>query len=164
MLDPIKPYLGAIKLAAGIAAFGVLAFFVTSYMERGRDLKVLRHWQEVVIDVTTEATVKPNKDGKRRRLEAQDVVAAIGTLSVNYRECQRTLDEIDREAGEFGERSVKADNRLKDELKQAEKKYQAAVSRISRLETTVGDEAAACEARLKTISDDSKAAWEGWKP
>lgn len=151
-----------LMLIGGALGLGLIAAFVISYIGRGNDIKRLESWQTSVIDATTKAVVEPDKDGKQERLNPQDIVPAIETLKYNYDQCSSTLDGIDRDAVDFGNRSDSADERLKEQLRQAQQVHRNALRKIADLEKRVGNADATCEERLKAISDDSNAAWEGW--
>lgn len=151
-----------IFLIGGALGLGLTATFIYTYIDRGNQIKELVSWQTSVIDATTKAVVKTGKDGKQERLNPQDIVPAIETLKFNYDQCSTTLDGIDRDALDYGVRSDSADERLKEQLRQAQQHMRRAQNRIADLEKRVGDADATCEERLKAISDDSNAAWEGW--
>lgn len=96
------------------------------------------------------------KSGTRKEIMVN--LYAIGQTSLNRK---AALERISAEALTANERSKAADAALQRAQADNAKKFAAAQRRISDLENRKGSGDAAAD--LKTIEQDSQAAWKGWK-
>lgn len=160
ILTPIRPYLLYIKLGlAALALFG-LGLLLWSWHVRGREIASLTEWQDAVIISVTTATLEPDKNGGRKTLKPAEIVNAIGVLRINLDRARSTLDQIDKDAKDAKSRSDASDAALRASLADAQQRYRTALDRIKGLESR--KPAATPAEAAAAITEDSKAAWQGW--
>ena len=94
MINPLTPYMTAIKLgAAGLVLAGLLGF-VWSWNARGERIERLEAWQDQVVQTVTVAAVPADEDGNRALLDPDHVVGAIQALAESLASADRTLERI----------------------------------------------------------------------
>lgn len=146
--------LGLLKKAWPFIIIGALAcaLYVTrdTLQDTKDDLKVELEFRAGV------ANFANAKTGTRKEIMVN--LYAIGQTSLNRK---AALERISNEALTAHERSKAADEALKRVQADNAKKFAAAQRRISDLENRKGSGDAAAD--LKTIEQDSQAAWKGWK-
>lgn len=155
-MSALDPYMGAIKLGGIAIISGLLIYLALDYRHRGREIERLEEWQEGVISSVTKAA------GTKDRIPASDVATVIDTLAENKAECDRTLLAIDESTTAAKDDSDAADRGLESELRQAQQKYRAALTKIADLEKRQ-PVSGTCAEKLDTITGDSEAAWKGWQ-
>lgn len=148
-------------IGAGVAAI-LLCLLIFSWVSRGNKIDELRGWQQTVRLATTNATVEPDKNGKRKLLDIESIVPAIDALHATAESCSAKLDEISAASEREAEISSKLDSGLSDFLKQADKSFAGQREVIEDLATrkSTGDPAADCKL---SIEGDSETPWDGWR-
>lgn len=149
------------KLIGGAVVAILLGILVASWMARGREIDRLASWQTTVVSVTTDATVEPGKDGKRKVLTAEQVPGAIAALKRTADNAESTLAGIDKAALQDKEMQRKLDQQLSTILEGQDKSAEGSAATIRELVARVstGDKGKDCE----LMDQDSNAAWDGWR-
>lgn len=161
MLPDLKPYIGIAKIV-GLAIVG-LAFFilVLGYMQRGDQIATLEEWQRGVILTTTDATVEPDKNGRRKLLKPEQIAPAIAALKRSADSCLAASAQRDRMALDAKARADAADLALANVQTILRGEFTSAEARIRALEDVKRQPTP--ELSCQQSAADSKAAWEGWK-
>lgn len=160
-LPIIGPYLTAAKLfGIGLAVLGVVCLAV-SWMGRGQEIAKLNEWRSAVVISATDATVEPDKKGKRKLLDATAVPAAIAGLKRTADSCLAASTERNRIAIEQRLRADNADKALANVQTIMRGEFSSAAARIRALEQVKAAPTPALQ--CQAVGSDSKAAWEGWK-
>lgn len=158
MKDLVPAYWKLI-LAGVIAA--LVGVGIASWLSRGAKIDRLEEWKMSVVLAATNATVPPDKSGKRGLLDPNQVVPAIMALQRTNISCASTLETIDRTA--VAEKTVQAklDAQLSAILESQDKSAESTKARITDLLTrqATGDREKDCS----IMDADSNAAWDGWR-
>lgn len=149
------------KLIGGGLAALLIGVFVASWLARGREIDRLKEWQATVVLSATQATVEPDKKGKRKLLSPDQVPAAIAALKRTADNAESTLANIDRAALKDKAISDKLDAALDSLLADNEKKAEGSSAAIRALleRKATGDREQDCAA----MEADSQAPWSGWR-
>jgi hypothetical protein len=161
LLDPIKPYLGAAKLVGLVLAGLGIFILIVGYMQRGDQIRHLTEWQNSVVLATTDATVLPGKDGKRKLLKPEQIAPAIAALKRTSDSCLAASAERNRIALDAKARADAADQALANVQAILRGEFNSAEARIRALEEVKRQPTP--ELSCQQSASDSKAAWEGWK-
>lgn len=160
-LTSLNPSAWAWKV--GIAVVVIAAFWILAmgYMARGEKIEALQGWQNSVILATTDATVEPDKQGKRKLLKAEQIAPAIAALKRTSDSCLAASAERNRIALDAKARADAADNALANVQAILRGEFNSAEARIRALEEVKRQPTP--ELSCQQSASDSKAAWEGWK-
>lgn len=149
------------KLIGGAIAAILIGLLVTSWLARGREIDRLESWQTTIVGVTTDATVEPGKDGKRKLLTPEQVAGAIAGLKRSYDAAESTLAGIDQAAEKDKAIQRQLDEQLAAILAGQDKSAEGSAATIRALVARVSSGNA--EEDCKVMEDDSNAAWDGWR-
>lgn len=160
-LPDLSPYSLAFKIAGIAIACGALVALVFSWSSRGQTIERMQDWQDNVVLVTTDATVEPDKKGKRKLLDPSAVASAIAGLKRTADSCLGASAERTRITEEAVKRANAADLALANVQTIMRGEYSSAEKRIEALERVKA--APTPDLQCKAVAEDSRAAWEGWK-
>ena len=121
----------------------------------------LSEWQDTVIVATTDATVEPDKKGKRKLLLPAQVAPAISGLKRSLDNAESTLDTMSKAAIEQKKLSDNLDKQLKTTLADHAIAFKQQADTINKLRSRVSSGNDQVDMGM-LIEDDSKAAWQGW--
>lgn len=161
LLDSLNPYSLAFKIAGIALACAALVALVFSWSSRGQTIERMTQWQDTVVLATTDATVEPDKKGKRKPLDPASVPAAIAGLKRSADSCLNASAERTRIADEQRKRADAADLALANVQTIMRGEYSSAQKRIDALEKVKA--APTANLQCQAIGADSKAGWEAWK-
>jgi len=149
------------KLIGGAVVAVLIGLLFTSWLSRGREIDRLNSWQTTVIGVTTDATVEPGKDGKRKLLTAEQIPGAIAALKRSYDNAESTLAGIDKAALQDKEIQRQLDKQLAAILAGQDKSAGASAATIRELmaRAATGDREKDCQ----LMDQDSNAPWDAWR-
>lgn len=161
ILEAINPYTLYLKIGLGLVVLLTVIGFLWSWHGRGLTIERLQSYQDSVVLAATEAAVLPDRNGKRKLLSAEAVLAVIPSLKAQLDDSLAKWRQMSSEAEIAKQRADEADKLLDQRIAEFDKRYKAATRRISNLEARVA--AATPEEAHAVISGDSRAAWEGWR-
>lgn len=149
-----------IKLAIGAALAALLGIGVSSWLARGARIDRLESTIETVQLAATQATVEPDKNGKRKLLTPGQVPAAIFALKSSYDSAANVLAGIDMAAQRDKQIQARLDAQLSAILDNQDATADGTKARITDLLTrqATGDREKDCIA----MTSDSNAPWDGW--
>ena len=120
-LSPIQPYARAIKSTMfGIAGLALLGLAGSWYV-RGQKIERLEITQQSIVSAATVATVKPDKNGRKKALRPEDVPAAIQALANSLSSADRVLTAISEGTMTAKAASDAADRVLADRIARMQK-------------------------------------------
>jgi hypothetical protein len=149
------------KLIGGGVLALLVGAFVASWLARGREIDRLTDYQNTVVLATTQATVEPDRKGKRKLLDPDAVPAAIAALRRTADNAESTLASIDQAA--LKDKAIQ--RRLDEQLALIlEGQDQAATGSSAAIRDLLarrpsGDATQDC----KVMEQDSNAPWDGWR-
>lgn len=151
----------AFKIGLGVVIAAAFFALTLGYMARGDKIAAMTEWQNTVILATTDATVEPGKDGKRKLLTAAQIAPSIAALKRTADSCLAGVAESNRIVSEAKTRADNADQALANVQVVLRGQFSSAEARIKALESVRA--AKTPELACQAVGNDSKAAWEGWK-
>lgn len=161
VFDKLNPYALLVRVVGVAVILAALLAFVTSWMARGQEIRRLTGWQASVIQVATDATVKPDAKGHRKPLGEDQVPAAIASLRWSYDSCNASLDAASTAAVTAKAGQDLADKALANANVLLSNDFTSSQKRIDALAKK--KPGATPDLQCQAIGADSKAAWEGWK-
>lgn len=149
------------KLIGGAIGALLIGVFLASWLARGREIDRLKEYQSTVVMAATQATVEPDKNGKRKLLSPDAVPAAIAALRRTADNAESTLASIDQAALKDKAIQAKLDEQLSAILAGQDKAAAGSSATIRDLlaRRPSGDAAQDC----KVMEEDSNAPWNGWR-
>ena len=149
------------KLIGGAIGALLIGVFIASWLARGREIDRLKEYQSTVVLAATQATVEPDKNGKRKLLSPDAVPAAIAALRRTADNAESTLASIDQAALKDKAIQAKLDEQLSAILAGQDKAAAGSSATIRDLLTRrpSGNAAEDC----KVMEEDSNAPWNGWR-
>lgn len=160
-MNALNPYMLYIKLAGAAIVVLALIALLWSWHSRGQKIERLESWQTTVVIAASEATVKPDKEGKIKMLKPEQVVSAINGLKSSLVSADAALETISETYRQAKVRADKADRDLAARLAEFDQKYARAQDRINALSNR--KPAATPAEQCKAIEIDSNAPWENWR-
>lgn len=149
------------KLIGGAVLALLVGIFVASWLARGREIDRLKDYQSTVVLAATQATVEPDKNGKRKLLNPDAVPAAIAALRRTADNAESTLASIDQAA--LKDKAIQA--RLDEQLSQilAGQDRAAAGSSATIRDLLQRRASGDPEQDCKAMETDSNTPWTGWR-
>lgn len=149
------------KLIGGGVLALLVGIFVASWLARGREIDRLKDYQSTVVLAATQATVEPDKNGKRKLLNPDAVPAAIAALRRTADNAESTLTSIDQAA--LKDKAIQA--RLDEQLSQilAGQDRAAAGSSATIRDLLQRRASGDPEQDCKAMEMDSNTPWTGWR-
>lgn len=149
------------KLIGGGVLALLVGIFVASWLARGREIDRLKDYQSTVVLAATQATVEPDKNGKRKLLNPDAVPAAIAALRRTADNAESTLASIDQAA--LKDKAIQA--RLDEQLSQilAGQDRAAAGSSATIRDLLQRRASGDPEQDCKAMETDSNTPWTGWR-
>lgn len=149
------------KLIGGAVLALLVGIFVASWLARGREIDRLKDYQSTVVLAATQATVEPDKNGKRKLLNPDAVPAAIAALRRTADNAESTLASIDQAA--LKDKAIQA--RLDEQLSQilASQDRAAAGSSATIRDLLQRRASGDPEQDCKAMETDSNTPWTGWR-
>lgn len=158
----LRKYWPQLLMFAGVAALLVSVFWIKGQRDDARrERDSLSSWQQTVQDKVTIATVQPDKNGQRKRLDPGAALAGIDGLVRDRDDARRSLDTISKETLAAKARADAADATLVQRQAENEKRLAGAQAEISRLRAVRSTGDAGKDAAQ--VAADSEAPWEGWR-
>lgn len=149
------------QLIGGAVLAVIVGVFIASWLARGAKIDRLESWQSSVVIAATDATVEPDKKGKRKLLDPDAVPAAIAGLKRTADSCAGTLAGINKAS--LAEKAIqsKLDAQLSAILDNQTKTAEGTSAKLRDLLTrkATGDREKDCA----LMDADSNAAWDGWR-
>lgn len=149
------------KLIGGAVLALLVGIFVASWLARGREIDRLKDYKSTVVLAATQATVEPDKNGKRKLLNPDAVPAAIAALRRTADNAESTLASIDQAA--LKDKAIQA--RLDEQLSQilAGQDRAAAGSSATIRDLLQRRASGDPEQDCKAMETDSNTPWTGWR-
>ena len=149
------------KLIGGAVLALLVGVFVASWLARGREIDRLNDWQDTVVLAATQATVEPDKNGKRKHLDPGAVPAAVAALRRTADNAESTLAAIDQVALKDKAIQRQLDEQLAAILMGQDRAAAGSSATIRDLlqRRASGDPAQDC----KVMEQDSNTPWDGWR-
>lgn len=149
------------KLIGGAVLALLVGVFVSSWLARGREIDRLKEYQSTVVLAATQATVEPDKNGKRKLLSPDAVPAAIAALRRTADNAESTLASIDQAALKDKAIQARLDEQLSQILAGQDRAAAGSSATIRDLlaRKPSGDPGQDC----KVMEQDSNSPWDGWR-
>jgi uncharacterized small protein (DUF1192 family) len=158
----LRKYWPQLLMIAGSLALLASVFWIKSQRDDARaERDTLASWQQSVQDKMTVATVDPDKNGQRKRLDPGATLAGLDGLVRDRDDARRSLDTISKETLAAKARADAADATLAQRQAENAKRLAGAQAEIDRLRAVRSTGDAGKDAAQ--VAADSEAPWKGWR-
>lgn len=157
----LRRYWPQLLMTVGSLALLASVFWIKAQRDDARrERDNLAGWQQSVQDKVTIATVQPDKNGQRKRLDPGATLAGIDAVVRDRDDARRSLDTISKETLAAKARADVADATLAQRQAENAKRLAGAQAEIARLRAVRSTGDAGKDAAQ--VAADSEAPWKGW--